>query len=105
MTLDEILKDPGKLGEMARELAELLAGFVAELARNDLSLEFGAADGTDNVVDYDKPVSEAYRRDYPPIAAARVAQMAKEMAQHLTGENKVAGAVAVIKLFAIAGAI
>ena len=105
MTLQEILNDPGKLGQAAREFVEQAAAFIEALAENDLTLEFGPADGTENKVDYDAPVSAAYVKSYKPIAASEIVSANKEMSEALAGENKVAGFVAAIKLFALASAL
>ncbi|MBU0959828.1 MAG: hypothetical protein KKB31_07815 [Nanoarchaeota archaeon] len=105
MKLEDVLNDPGKLGEAAREFVEIAAKFVEQLAKHDLTLEFGLSDGTENVVDYDAPVSDAYRRDYRQITRMQIAQASKEMSEALAGENRVAGFVAAVKVLAIAGSL
>lgn len=91
MTIEEIIAQGGPLAEKARKFVEAFAAFLDELARNNLSLDFGPANETTNQIDYNAPTIGAYRRTYKPITAEEIVKANKAMTEAIAGEKWVAG--------------
>lgn len=101
-TLQEILATGGDVAAATRSFVEASAKFFDELAKNNLSLDFGAADTTSNVIDYDKPTTDSYVKSYKPISATDIILANKKMQSALAGEHFVDGFLACLALVMLA---
>jgi len=104
MKLEEVLEigksEPDtNLGKSARAFVEAAAKFIEELAKDNVDLEFGEADDTTNVIDYNAPVSDSYKKTYKPITASEIVEANRQMSQAIAGEKFIAGFIAAIQLF------
>jgi hypothetical protein len=102
MTLEEIFAQGGPIADAARKFVEASAAFLAELSKNNLTLDFGPSDNTDNDIDYDEPASASYRRTYKPITAAEIVQANKAMTEAISGEKWVEGFLTLAALLLVA---
>jgi len=87
MTLEELFQRKDELGDGARKWMKSTSEFLKVLSEHNLDLEFGAADDTDEVIDYDAPVMDSYTKSYKPIKASEIVVANKKMTEAISGEK------------------
>jgi len=103
MTIQEIMTAGGPLAAAAENFVKTAAVFIGELSKNNLSLDLGPANNTDNVIDYDAPASDSYKRTYAPITAEEIILANKKMAEAISGERFIDGFIACVQLMMMFG--
>ena len=99
MTINEILKEPGELGEAAREFVETAARFAELASKNDLVLaELVAAGNKDEDV-FTRPKS------YKPVTREEIVLAGQQMGKNLAGDNMVDGIKVALKVLLLFGGI
>jgi len=98
MKLEDIFQNKD-LGPKARKVVESIAGLLGALAKDNVELEFGESEDTTNVIDYDSPASDSYKKSYKPITTSEIVKANKAMSEAISGEKWCEGFLACIQLF------
>ena len=92
-TIDEILKEPGKLGDAARGFVEAAEKFAVLASRDDRVLAFLDTN----------PFTQP--KSYKPTTREEIVLDGQQMGQHLAGDNMLAGVKLATKVLLLFGGI
>lgn len=96
--LEQIVAQGGPVAEATRKFVESAAVFLSELAQNNITLDIGPSDSTENKIDYSAPTLDSYRKTYKPISATEIIEANKKMTEAISGEKWFAGFMTAVQL-------
>jgi len=102
MTLQELFDNVGEIGDISKDFLKAFAKFIDVLAENNIEIDFTGSETSENVIDYESPASESYKKTYKPITASEITKANKEMSEAIAGEKWVEGFIACVQLMLLA---